>query len=315
VPGTEDNFPKIYWLLSMVFYLYRLLNNFRCKINKMDDNLSYNSLYRKAPLYQLFVSLLIVLCAGIFLFIVFLVAGILIFNADSGVLENPSVAVGEKDIAFLRYILISQQISFFIVPAIIILNKLKTGYQTGLMDMKMPRINEVVLVIVLAFCIFPITGFTGELNSTMHLPDWLSGVNQWIIEKEENAARLLDTIMTQDTFWVMILNLLMIAVLPAIGEELIFRGVFQKILSNLFRSGHMAIWVTAFLFSAIHFQFFGFVPRFILGLVFGYLFFWSGTLWLPVISHFVNNAVPVIGAFIYGWDKVMHLRKLLYGSR
>jgi uncharacterized protein len=90
----------------------------------------------------------------------------------------------------------------------------------------------------------------------------------------------------------------MLAVIPAIGEELIFRGVFQKIFYDLFKSGHLAIWVTAFAFSALHFQFFGFIPRFILGLVFGYLFYWSGTLWLPVISHFVNNAVPVIGAYI-----------------
>jgi len=181
---------------------------------------------------------------------------------------------------------------------------LKQGHQTVLRDMKIPQINEIVLVVVLAFCIFPITGFTGELNATMHLPDWLSGVEQWMTKKEESAARLLDSIMTQDTFLVVILNVMMIAVLPAIGEEMIFRGVFQKILSDLFRSGHLAIWITAFLFSAFHFQFFGFVPRFILGLVFGYLFFWSGTLWLPIISHFINNAVPVIGACIYGWDKV-----------
>jgi membrane protease YdiL (CAAX protease family) len=270
----------------------------------MDDNHSHSTLYEKTPLYQLFASLVIVLGAGILLFIIFLGAGIFIFDTDIRVLENPSLAVGGKDIAFLKYILISQQISFFIVPALIILNKLKPGHLAGLMDMKMPRINEIALVVVLAFCLFPITGFTGELNSTMHFPDWFSGVGQWMIEKEDSAARLLDTIMAPDTFWAMILNLLMIAVLPAIGEELIFRGVFQKNLSKLFRSGHLAIWVTAFLFSAIHLQFFGFVPRFILGLVFGYLFFWSGTLWLPVIAHFVNNAVPVLGAFIFGWNKV-----------
>jgi membrane protease YdiL (CAAX protease family) len=137
----------------------------------------------------------------------------------------------------------------------------------------------------------------------MHLPDWLSGVEQWMIEKEDNATRLTDSLMTSNTFWIMILNVLVIAVMPAIGEELIFRGIFQKIFYNLFKSGHLAIWFTAFVFSAIHFQFFGFVPRFILGLVFGYLFLWSGTLWLPVISHFVNNAVPVIGAYIQGWEK------------
>jgi len=101
----------------------------------------------------------------------------------------------------------------------------------------------------------------------------------------------------------MILNLFIIAILPAVGEEFFFRGVLQKILIRLFKSVHVAIWVTAFIFSAIHFQFFGFVPRFILGLIFGYLFFWSGTLWLPVISHFINNAVPVIMSYIQGMEK------------
>ena len=106
----------------------------------------------------------------------------------------------------------------------------------------------------------------------------------------------------------------MLAVLPAIGEELIFRGVFQKIFYDFFKSGHMAIWVTAFLFSALHFQFYGFIPRLILGLVFGYLFFWSGTLWLPVLSHFVNNAVPVIGVYIQGWDNCQSIVGPLFFS-
>jgi hypothetical protein len=96
----------------------------------------------------------------------------------------------------------------------------------------------------------------------------------------------------------------MIALLPAIAEELIFRGVFQTIFQRLFRSGHLAIWVTSLIFSTIHFQFFGFIPRLILGLVFGYLFYWSGTLWLPVISHFLNNAFPVIMTYIEGIEKV-----------
>jgi membrane protease YdiL (CAAX protease family) len=239
-----------------------------------------------------------------FLFNGLLLAGTLIFEGDFGNLPGNTIAeVGEKNINFLKYLLISQDISLFIVPAIIILTLMKPGHQIRLMDMKMPRINEIVLVIVLAFCIFPITSFTGQLNSGMHLPDWLSGVEQWMIEKEDNATRLTDSLMTSNTFWIMILNVLVIAVMPAIGEELIFRGIFQKIFYNLFKSGHLAIWFTAFVFSAIHFQFFGFVPRFILGLVFGYLFLWSGTLWLPVISHFVNNAVPVIGAYIQGWEK------------
>jgi membrane protease YdiL (CAAX protease family) len=163
--------------------------------------------------------------------------------------------------------------------------------------------KEVILVIILTFCIFPITSFTGELNSGLHLPEWFSEVEKWMIEKEDKAAGLIDLLISSDNFWSMMLNLLVLAVIPAIGEELIFRGVFQKIGYKLFKSVNVSIWITAFIFSTIHFQFFGFIPRFILGLVFGYLFLWSGTLWLPVISHFVNNAVPVIGAYIQGWER------------
>ncbi len=270
----------------------------------MADNHSLFSFYGKSPLYQLLLSFIIVFVVGILMMTVLLSAGNFIFGGNFGnLLRDTTSEFSEKDIAALRYIVISQDISLFIVPAIIILALMNSGHQIKLINIKIPVIKEVILVIVLAFCLFPITSFTGELNSGMHLPDWLSGVERWIVEKEDKSDHLIDMLMTADKFWVMILNVLMIAVIPAIGEELIFRGVIQKILCNIFRSGHLAIWVTAFLFSALHFQFLGFIPRFILGLVFGYLFYWSRTLWLPVISHFVNNAVPVIGAYIQGAEK------------
>jgi hypothetical protein len=161
-----------------------------------------------------------------------------------------------------------------------------------------------MLVIILALCTFPVTGLAGRLNSGMVLPDGLSGIGEWMRDKEDYADRLLDLIMTPETLKGMWLNIIVIAALPAIGEELIFRGVFQKIFQNIFRSGHLSVWFTSFLFSAIHLQFYGFLPRFILGLIFGYLFLWSRNLWLPVIAHFINNAVPVAGAYIKGWEAV-----------
>ena len=200
--------------------------------------------------------------------------------------------------------MISQDIALFVIPALIILTLIKPGGRVHLPDLKLPQINDLALVVVLAFCIFPMTSFAGQLNSGMNLPDWLSGVQEWMEEKEDNANNMIETLIVSNSFRVMILNLFMIAVLPAIGEELIFRGVLQKIGYRLFKSGHLAVWIVAFLFSALHFQFFGFIPRFILGLVFGYLFLWGGTLWLSVIAHFVNNAVPVIGVYIKGWDKM-----------
>ncbi len=269
----------------------------------MVDKLRRLKLYGKSPLYQLFMSIMIIAGVGITLSIILILAGMPIFGTDLKVLEKSATALSSNDFAFLRYLLIIQDISLLIIPSIIILGLMKSESAARLTELKIPQVKEVGLVVILTFCIFPITGFTGQINSAMHLPGWLSGVEHWMIEKEEKADNLIDLLVASNTFWVMILNLLTIALIPAVAEEMIFRGVFQKIFYNLFKSGHMAIWFTSFLFSTIHFQFFGFIPRFILGLVFGYLFFWSGTLWLPVISHFVNNAFPVMLAYIQGMEK------------
>jgi membrane protease YdiL (CAAX protease family) len=99
-------------------------------------------------------------------------------------------------------------------------------------------------------------------------------------------------------------TIFVLAVIPAISEEMIFRGVLQQIVCRIFRSGHAGIWITAIFFSAIHLQFFGFIPRLILGLSFGYLFFWSRNLWLPVIAHFINNSVPVLMSYYVGWKEL-----------
>ena len=89
------------------------------------------------------------------------------------------------------------------------------------------------------------------------------------------------------------LGLLVVAVLPAICEELFFRGMIQPLLLRATGSPHRAIWVTAIVFSAIHFQFFGFVPRMLLGALFGYIYYWSGNLRLAMLAHFVNNGLTV----------------------
>ena len=264
----------------------------------MNKNTGRFKLYNEAPLYQIFISLLIIVGVGFTLTIILLIAGLLISGIDFSVLDKSAAALSIRDIAFMKYLLIVQDTSLLVIPSIIILKLMKPESEAKLPGFKIPQTKEVILVVILAFCLFPITSFTGQINSAMHLPDWLSGVEQWMVRQEDKSDNLIESLIAAKTFPVMILNLFLIAVLPAVGEELIFRGVFQKIFYNLFKSGHLAIWFSAFLFSTLHFQFFGFIPRLILGLVFGYLFFWSGSLWVPVISHFVNNAFPVILSYI-----------------
>ncbi len=266
----------------------------------MKDKKGLFRLHDESPVYQLLASIVVIIVVGLSLMLVLVLAGTLIFHADMNSLDKTASTFSGQDIAFLRYLLIVQDISLLIIPSFILLTLLKPDKNKPLAELRMPQWKDAGLVMILAFCMFPVTDLTGQINSAMHLPDWLSGVQQWMVEKEDKADNLISGLMIKNTFSDMMVNVLTIALIPAIAEELIFRGVFQKIFTGLFRSGHIAVWVTAFIFSAIHFQFFGFVPRFILGLVFGYLLLWSGNLWLPIIAHFVNNAFPVMLSFFSG---------------
>jgi len=96
----------------------------------------------------------------------------------------------------------------------------------------------------------------------------------------------------------LLINLLMIAILPAIGEELIFRGCFQNIFTRWTGNYHWGIWLAAILFSAIHMQFYGFIPRMLLGAMFGYMLVWGRSMWLPILAHLVNNGGAVITAYV-----------------
>jgi membrane protease YdiL (CAAX protease family) len=270
----------------------------------MAFNPNFNAFQFRAPLLQLLVSFLVILVIGLFLFSILILAGSMLFGVDASLLGNPSFGSGIKETGFLKYTLVVQDISFFIIPGIIILTKFNPGHQAGIFNIRNISLTDVILVIILAFCAFPVSSLAGELNSKMVLPEQLSGVGQWMRDKEDYANHLMDLLMTPQTMMGMWMNILIIACIPAIGEELIFRGVLQKIFQNLFRSGHLSVWFTSFIFSAIHFQFYGFLPRLILGLIFGYLFLWTRNLWLPVVAHFINNAVPTILSYFKGWETI-----------
>ncbi len=262
------------------------------------------AIHQRSPVIQLFVSFLIVTVIGVLLFSLLILAGSMIFGVEPGRIVSPEFGSEIREAGFIRFTLVAQDLSFFIVPAVVILSKYNPGHPGSILKLKSTAIKDIILVIILAFCAFPVTSIAGLLNSHMALPDRLSGVEQWMRDKEDYAGQLMDLLMTPETLSGLWLNLLIIACLPAIGEELIFRGVFQKIFQNLFRSDHLAVWITSLIFSAIHFQFYGFLPRFILGLIFGYLFLWTGNLWLPVTAHFVNNAVPTVWSYIKGWETI-----------
>jgi hypothetical protein len=138
-----------------------------------------------------------------------------------------------------------------------------------------------------------------EWNAELDFPDAASDFEEWAREREDTATELTRFLTNFGSTGELILALVIIAVLPAIGEEVVFRGLIQNELYRGTKNIHISIWFAAFLFSAIHFQFFGFVPRLLLGALFGYLYYWSGNLWLAILAHFVNNAVSVMALYLY----------------
>jgi membrane protease YdiL (CAAX protease family) len=138
-----------------------------------------------------------------------------------------------------------------------------------------------------------------EWNENIQFPDFLSSFEKWARAKEDQLAALTKMLTQFQSFSEFALAFLIVAVFAGICEEFLFRGIIQTELLKGTKNIHVAIWISAFFFSAIHAQFFGFVPRMLLGALFGYLYYWSGNLWVPMFAHFVNNGFAVCMIYLY----------------
>ncbi len=144
------------------------------------------------------------------------------------------------------------------------------------------------------------TTMLARWNANVVFPDFLSGLETKFRSMEDSAMRVTEKLLSGVGLHDLLINLLLVAFLAALVEEVFFRGALQQLLSKWFNNGHVAVWISAFIFSAIHLQFFGFVPRFIMGAILGYLFFYTNNLWVPILYHFANNAIVVIINFYWG---------------
>ena len=221
----------------------------------------------------------------------------------------------------LKWIQFFQSAAMFLLPPLCMaylwskqpLEWLKVKGEKELKGERVKMKGERVWAVVLMLVALPAINLLAHINEQMALPAFLEPLEAWMKTQEETAKTLTDQFMHVTTFGGLIINLLLMAVLPAISEELTFRGV----LMNLFKVKgerlevkgesvpHLAIWCSAILFSAIHLQFYGFVPRMLMGALFGYMLVWTGSLWTPILMHFTNNAMAVILYFVSlraGWD-------------
>lgn len=187
----------------------------------------------------------------------------------------------------------------FLLPCLLFWRFIERRRWTDFHLQPLSAVQAVGLVALLTIAFMPFNGLVIEWNQGLDLPAGLNGLEQWMKDKEDQLAKLTTFLTTFQSVPELLLALLVIAVIPAIGEEVLFRGIVQNKLIRWTGSVHAAIWLAAAIFSAIHIQFYGFFPRMLLGALFGYLYVWSGNLWVPILAHFVNNGFTVLMVWLY----------------
>lgn len=189
-------------------------------------------------------------------------------------------------------------ITFFILP-ILYITIFRPSYfkKFKLATKRLPVF--LVLAIIIFFMGMPLLAYLVDWNKELTLPAGLKPLQDWMENSENMAKVLTETIIYNKDSASFVVTLLVVALIPGIGEELVFRGIVQNELKDILKSPTWAIWITGFLFSFIHFQFFGFFPRMFLGALFGYLYYWSGSIYVSMFVHFMNNALTLVLANMY----------------
>jgi uncharacterized protein len=208
------------------------------------------------------------------------------------VLKNLSAdtPVGTRN--FMRAIMLINHFFSFILPSLITgWIVYKTQILKGFRLTKVPLLPIVGLGIVWLLVSMPLVQYAYQVNKMIPLPDWM-------MDMENSTGNILEAIISKESFYEVIINVLLIAVIPAIGEELMFRGIIQQQIGRILSNEHLTVWISAAFFSAIHMQFQGFFARMILGALLGYLLIWSRTLWVPMIIHFLNNGMQVVALYV-----------------
>jgi len=245
-----------------------------------------------SPVKGIILSMLLAL-AGFFVFIALgtLINAIVFGGIASGAISGPDTSTPEGLMA-LRVLQTFQTFGLFMFPALVVAF-FSSSSPLQYLGVKCISKHFAIYSIVLMIIFIPGVNLIASLNAQIPLPEWM-------LEMEQTAARITKQILITDNVGVMGINLFVVAIMPALAEELFFRGLIQKYLIKWTGNAFWGIVVAATIFSAIHMQFQGFIPRLLLGMLFGYLYFWSGSLWAPIVAHLVNNGLAVMVYFLIG---------------
>ncbi|UBM62432.1 CPBP family intramembrane metalloprotease [Candidatus Sulfidibacterium hydrothermale] len=252
-----------------------------------------------SPAVKLFILLVAFLMAMFIFSAAGILSGVLFYGKDlSSILATVSHPQSEADRSFLYLFQLINQIGvFFLLP--FLFAYLFSNNSKLYLRLNNPSLPFIIAAGIIIFTILPFINWIGDINQQMSFPDWLSGVGEWMKAKENQADKLTLFFLSVSNVKGLFLNILIIGLIPALGEELLFRGLLQRLFNEWTRHVPLGVILTAFVFSAIHLQFFGFLPRFVLGLILGTLLEITQSLWVPVFSHFVNNTTLVVLYYLH----------------
>jgi hypothetical protein len=212
-------------------------------------------------------------------------------NWDFTVILTPN-SESESGLMSIRIMQIFQTIGMFIFPAIT-MGLLASEKFRSFLGFNRVSSELLMLSILMMVLIIPGINLIASLNAKIPVPDWMYNM-------EQSAEQLIKALLLTEKPGLLLLNIFVVAVLPAIGEELFFRSLLQKYFCKITNSTLAGVVITSLIFSTIHLQFLGFFPRFLLGMIFGYLYVWTSTIWIPIAVHFVNNSLAVVVYFLIG---------------
>jgi len=250
-----------------------------------------------SPWFSLIILLgLTLACSFVMQFMVIGIDWLVYGPAEGLATANGSLNVYTDRALSLYALLASGTLGAFLLPSLI-LQYIERHHVY--LHQQFQRKEVYLLAVVFLFAFGPSMQLLSELNAQLALPDSMQALESWMKGQEDNMASLTERVIMVDSIPLLLLNIIVMALLPAIAEEFYFRGSILHIAKRMVHNDHIAIWLTAIIFSAIHLQFYGFLPRLFLGAMFGYMYIWTRNIWVPVLGHFVNNATVTILAYYY----------------
>lgn len=157
-------------------------------------------------------------------------------------------------------------------------------------------------VLIVYFLALPAMNQLIAWNAGLHFPEWASGLENTLRGWEDANSAVTEKVLSAGSFGGMLCGVAIVGILTGFSEELFFRGGLQGIFSRSGVGVALSVWGAAAIFSAVHFQFFGFFPRLLMGAFFGYLLVWTCSLWPAVFAHALNNSIVVVSYWCYGDD-------------